>query len=184
MREIKNVTQEIEKQAYDKVEGFDHTQLCYKTIFELMNNNGVFIKAFNELTTFYIEDKSQVELKTFKYGFVEERDGCVYPMVEMIISLKDKVYPFRAFFCLTLTPFNAGLDDEFKKAGVYGGCDNELTKIWRIIMKSVFEEKWVEAFKSYCCEVKNLRDSEIATKAEIEYLKNEKKYESEMASIF
>lgn len=183
MKEIKNVTKEIEEQAYENVEGFNFTELCFKSIFEIMNCAGVFRKTFNEVTTYEVINNYQIELEGFKYYFVQENDGKVYPAVDWIMSLSDCKGQHGKVFVLTLTPFNACLDNETKNAGVYGGCDKELTKVWRIAIRGFFKDKWVEAFKKYCGDVKNFRESEIATKAEIEYLKNELCYEDEINSI-
>ena len=70
-----------------------------------------------------------------------------------------------------------------KDAGVYGGCDKELTKIWRIVLKGLNGVEWVNAFKKYYADVKCLKESKIATQAEIEYNKIEQEYENEINSI-
>ena len=179
MREIK----EIEEQAYQNVEGFDHAELCYKTVFNILNDNDVFVKVFRELTTYNIEDKSQIKLDTFKYDFVKEKDEKVYPIVDLVLWLKNLDSDFGSYFCLTLTPFNAGMNNLTKDAGVYGSCDEDLTKIWRVMMKGFFKDKYVKAFKKYCEDVKCLKESKIATQAEIEYRRIEKRYEDEINSI-
>ena len=146
-----------------------------------MNNSGVFTKAFSELTTYDIKDKNQIELFSFAYGVVEESDERVYPSIDMIIMLRDK--DFQSYFCFTVNPYNAKMDNLTKDAGVYSGCDKELTSVWRKIMKAFFKDKWVEAFKQYCAETRVIRECEIMSRAEKEYQENERKYEEEINSI-
>ena len=183
MKEIKVVNKEIEEQAYQSVKGFDHTELCYKTVFNILNDANVFVKVFGELTTYDIEDKTQIKLDTFKYGFVKENDEKIYPMVDLILWLKDLDSDFGSYFCLTLTPFNAGMNNITKDAGVYASCDEDLTKIWRALLKRFFKDKYVEAFKKYCEDVKCLKESKIATEAEKQYLKIQREYEEKINSI-
>ena len=183
MEEVFNLTEEDKKEAYAKVEGFEFNDLCFKSIFEILNNSGAFVQAFKELTTYAINDKEHIKLTSFNYGFILENDGKIYPTVDLIILVRDSVSGFQTNFCLTLTPFNAKLDDFSKKSGVYGGCDKQFTRLWRLILMELFKDKWVEAFMSYCAEVKNIRESEITTDAEIKYLKNEQQYEEEINSI-
>ena len=183
MREIKEVNKGIEEKACQNVAGFDHTELCYKTIFDLMNDNGVFVKVLNELTTCFVEDKKQIKLQTFKYGFIQEEDGKIYPLVDLILWLKDMVSDFGSYYCLSLTPFNASLNNLTKDTSAYSGRDKELTKIWRVVMKGFFKDEYVAAFKKYCEDLKCLKESEIATKAEMEYEQIEREFKAEIGSI-
>ena len=183
MKEILETTEIIERDAKINVKDFDFTKLCYKNIFELMNNSGVFKKAFNELTTLNIVSKEQVVLTTFNYGFVEESDEKVYPMVDLILNVSDNECEFETYFCLSVTPFNAYLHNGSKDAGVYGGCDREISKIWRKVMKAFFKESYVEAFRQYCIDARVIRDCEIEARAHKELEHNEKFYNEEINSI-
>lgn len=183
MKEIKNVLKLEEKEAYENVKDFDFSSLCFKTVFDILNDNKILAKAFSETTTFDIRDKDQISLVTFRYGFVKERDEKVYPMVDLIIWLKDYDSEHGTYFCLTLTPFSASLNNITKDAGVYSGCDDKLTQAWKIMLKGFFKKKWVNAFKRYREDIKSLEESEIATKAEIEYQKIEQEHEREINSI-
>lgn len=183
MEEIKMITEEIEKEASKNVKNFDLTKLCYKSIFDLINNSGAFAKAFSTVTTYSIKDKSQIELFSFNYGYVKEKDERVYPSVDMLIKLNDADNNFQSYFCFTVTPFSAKLDNLTKDAGVYGGCDAELTKIWKKIMKSFFKAKWVEAYNQYCDDMYVLEECAIRTEAENKLLKLKEKYEENINSI-
>ena len=183
MRKIKKANKDIEEQAYQNVKGFDHTELCYKTVFNILNDANVFVKVLGELTTCDIEDKTQIKLETFKYGFVKEKDEKIYPIVDLILLLKDINSDFGSYFTLTLTPFSASLNNITKNTNIYSGRDVELTKIWRVVMKGFFKDEYVKAFKKYCEDIKCLKESKIATKAEIKYQKIEQEYFDEINSI-
>ena len=185
MKEVKieEMTDVDVKSANDRVKGFDISKLCYKTIFQALNNSGVFVKVFSELTTHNVFDKDQITLKTFNYTYVKESDGVVYPMVDLIVSVRDYNSGEDFDYCLSLTPFNAKLDNVRKCAGVYGGCDKQLSLTWRKVMKVIFREVFVEAFKDYCVRVKNLRDSEIHEEAMFKYARNDDWYIENINSI-
>ena len=183
MKEVKGINEKIKEQAYQNVEGFNHTELCYKTVFDILNYTDIFVYVFDKLTSFKVKDKNQIKLDTFKYGFVKENDEKIYPMVDLILWLKDLDSDFGSYFCLTLTPFNAGMNNITKDAGVYASCDKDLTKIWRALLKRFFKDKYVEAFKKYCEDVKCLKESKIATEAEKQYLKIQREYEEKINSI-
>ena len=183
MKEIKNVDEEIEAQAYKNVEGFNFVDnMCPKFIFDLLNDVGVFKKAFNDVTAIVVRDNEQIELKTFNYVIVKGEDENYYPAIDLIVTLNDCFKKFSYDFCLTLTPFTASLDNARKDAGVYGGCDKELTKIWKIVMNGLFPD-WKNAYIKYCEIAKEIEDSKIATKAELEYLKNQQRFENNINSI-
>lgn len=183
MKEFKEINKEIEEQAYQNVEGFNHTELCYKTVFDILNYTDIFVYVFDKLTSFKVKDKNQIKLDTFKYGFIKEKDEKIYPIVDLVLWLKDFDSDFGSYFCLTLTPFNACMNNLTKDAGVYSSCDKDLTKIWRALLKRFFKEKYVKAFKKYCEDVKCLKESEIATNAEMKYQKIEQEYLNEINSI-
>ncbi|MBO5954741.1 MAG: hypothetical protein J6Q13_02085 [Clostridia bacterium] len=183
MKEVKRVTEEMEQLAYKNVEDFNFIDMCPKFIFELLNDAGVFVKVFNEVTSLIVERNEQIELKTFKYIVVEGEDDKYYPAIDLIVEPHDCKRNYSVEFCLTLTPFSASLDNASKDAGVYGGCDKQLTKIWRIVLKGLNGVEWVNAFKKYYADVKCLKESKIATQAEIEYNKIEQQYENEINSI-
>ena len=50
MKRIKIVTEKLKQEAHENVQGFDHTELCYNSIFHLLNDNGVFYNAINQIT--------------------------------------------------------------------------------------------------------------------------------------
>lgn len=156
MKEIKKITEQIENEAYKNVEGFDFTRLCFRTVFEILNNGGVFIKLFDELFSGCVEDESQITLKTFKYGCVKENDLKIYPMVDLVISLIDADANVETNFCLSLTPFNASFNNLDKDTDIYGVRNKELTKIWRIILKGFLGEAWENALEKYSEKVKSL----------------------------
>ena len=183
MKEIKRASRQIELEAKKNVEDFKFDELCFKMVFDMFNDSGVFVKAFNDLTTYEIFNKDQIELSSFSYGYVKEDDGVVYPEVDLILRVSNINSPFKGCFCFTLTPFNAKLDNIFKDAYVYSGCDKEITKCWRIILKNLYGEKWVKAFRRYCEDVRSLKESEVATKAEKEYLLIDEKFNEEINSI-
>ena len=70
MIEIYNPSDNVKKEAFKNALDFDHTELCFKTIFEILNDSGAFVKAFNELLTFDVCDKKQVEL--FSFGLLNK----------------------------------------------------------------------------------------------------------------
>lgn len=183
MKEVKRVTEEIEQGAYKNVENFNFIDMCPKFLFELFNDVGVFKKVFNEVTSLIVERNEQIELKTFKYIIVKGDDGKYYPAIDLIVEPHDRKRNYSVEFCLTLTPFTASFENAKKDAGVYGGCDKELTKIWRIALKGLNGVEWVDAFKRYCEDSKCLKESKVATQAEIEYNKIEQEYENEINSI-
>ena len=182
MKEVKRVTEAIEQSAYKNVEDFNFIDLCPKFIFELLNDNGVFKKALQEVTSLNIVNNEQIELKTFKYIIIEGEDENYYPAIDLVVTLKNSAKNYSADFCLTLTPFSASLDNAKKNAGVYGGCDEQLTKIWKIAMNGLYSN-WKSAYIKYCEIAKEIEDSKIATKAEMEYLKNQEKFERSINSI-
>ena len=114
---------------------------------------------------------------------VEEDDELTYTMADLILSVRDYDSGFVSDFCLSLTPFNAKLNNSEKSAGVYSGCDKELTKKWREVMKFVFKEKYVEEFKEYCKRVKNIRESAIDIEAMIKHAQNDDWYNDAVNSI-
>ncbi len=183
MKEIKEINKEIEEVAYKNVKGFDLTELCYKTVFEILNYTDIFVYAFDKLTNLKVKDKNQIKLDTFKYGFIKEKDEKIYPIVDLVLWLKGLDSDFGSYFSLTLTPFNAGMNNLTKDAAVYASCDKDLTKIWRALLKRFFKDKYVEAFKKYCEDVKCLKESKIATNAEMKYRKIEQEYLDEIGSI-
>ena len=183
MKQIKETTKEIEEVAYKNVEGFNFPDLCPKFIFELLNDNGVFVKAFNEVTSLVVKSKEQIDLKTFKYIIVKGEDENYYPAIDLMVTLTNSAKNYSADFCLTLTPFTASLDNAKKNAGVYGGCDEQLTKIWKTVMKGFFKEEWKSAYIKYWEIATEINNSKIATKAELEYLKNQQRFEKEINSI-
>ena len=183
MKEIEVVDEKMQIEAHENVMGFDHTELCFKTVFDLFNDCGVFVKVFSGLTSFNIKDKGQIGLKGLKYGFAQMKNGKVYPIVDLIISVKDLNSEFDSDFSFTLTPFNASLDNVTKSAGVYGLYDKELSQLWRTIMKGFYKNVYVDAFKKYCAEVRDLKEEQIAIKANREYLKIVAEYEQEINSI-
>ena len=183
MEEIKNVDELIEVEAHENVVGFDHTELCFKTVFDLFNDRDVFVKVFRGLTSYTIQDRNQIELKGLRYGYAEMENGKTYPIVDLILCVNDSSLNFKNNFCFTLTPFNAYLNNETKTAGVYGLYDKDLSKLWRIVMKGFFKELYVDAFKKYCADVRDLKEEQIAIKANKDYLKLIAEYEEEVNSI-
>ncbi len=181
MEEIENVSSLIEQRAHKNAEGFDHSELCYNSIFHLLNDNGVFIQVIHEMTHDEVDDED-VELHTFKHGYIKEKDGKVYPKVDLIISVTCCNVKC-ANYCLTLTPFSAYMESMNWDDIVWINCEKKLTKIWRTIMKGIFKDKWIVACQTYLAEVKNLKDSKIATQAEFEYLKNEQEFNEDINSI-
>jgi len=135
MREIKNVTKEIEDRAYSNVKGFDLTKLCFKTIFELLDNSGVFYKAVNDILKTTKPNNVKINLETFKYGVVKENDGEVYPKVDLIITVVDSEV---LRFLFTVTPFNAKMELDENIDLPLGCVDYKLTKAWHIIMKGFY----------------------------------------------
>ena len=166
MREIKDVLKATEDIAYKNVEGFDFTKVCFKLIFDMLNDDGVFKMLFEELLP--VKVKSQIKLKTFKYIVVKGEDAKIYPAVDWIITLKDCSIMEDFDFCLTLTPFTASFSDMFKDLDVFGEFDDKLTQIWCVVMKGLFKEKWEAAFERYCANVEKLRDGKIETGVKLE----------------
>ena len=183
MKEIKNITEEIEFLAHENVDGFDNTELCYKTVFDLFNDRNIFVKVFRGLTSYNIQNKNQIELKGLKYNYVELENKKIYPTVDLILCVKDLSGDFKNNFCFTLTPFNAYLNNETKTAEYYGLYDNDLSKLWRIVMKGFFKDVYVEEFKKYYTEVRDLKEEQIAIKANREYLKIVAEYDDNVNSI-
>ena len=183
MEQIKKITEKIENEAENNVKNFNFTKFCFKNIFDILNNSGVFEKTFSELTTCYIENKNQISLSTFRYGVVKEDDGCYYPMVDWFIILKDLSWDFESEFCLTLTPFTAKLDNETKDAGVYGGCDKQLTLVWQKVMKTIFKDEYKKALAKYYEDIHSLKECEIKDRAIKDMLENDRKYHEAINSI-
>ena len=167
MKEIKDVTKEVEDKAYGNVEGFDFTKLCFKTIFNMLNDDGVFKMLFEELLPIKVKRKSQIELKTFKYIVVKGEDGKVYPAADWIIVLKDDIMQENLDFCLTLSPFAASISNALKSYS-FEECDEKLTKIWCAVMRGLFRDKWEAAFEKYSSNAEKLKESKIQTKLKIE----------------
>ena len=183
MKEIKDYTKEMAELADENVKGFNHTFLCFKTIFNIMNSHGVFAKAFGEVTNYEIDYIEQFELETFKYGVVEEYDGKIYPAVDMIIGFTDISTRYKTNFCLTVTPFNAYLDDEHKTSGMFGGCDWNLSKIWRVVMKGFYADRWVEAFNNYCADVETMHDCDLNTRDGFENIEKKLKQDNGLGTV-
>lgn len=182
MKEVKRVTEEMEQLAYKNVEGFNFVEMCPKFIFELFNDSGVFVKVFNDVTSLIVRSDEQIELKTFNYIVVKGEDEKYYPAIDLIVTLTNSAKNYSADFCLTLTPFTASLDNAKKNAGVYGGCDEQLTKVWKTVMKGLYPD-WKSAYIKYWEIATEINNSKIATKAELEYLKNQQRFEKEINSI-
>ena len=164
MKEIKVYTQEVADIADKNVEGFNHTFLCFKTIFNILNSKGVFAKALGELTDFEIDYIEQITLETFKYGIVDEYDENIYPSVDLIIGFTDITTKNKTKYCFTVTPFNAYFNNENKNSKTLGACDWHLTKIWRTVMNGFYEEKWKTPFEEYCISVQDITGYDVNTR--------------------
>ena len=180
MKRLKNVTEQLENEAKQNVQGFDHTELCYNSIFHLLNDNGVFYNAANAVLKTTKPKDVKIKMESFKYGYVKENDGSIYPKVDLMISIIDDEIEN---FVFTVTPFTATMEyiDMFDVP--YGNCDDELTRIWQTIMKGIFKDKWIEAFKQYCYNVRIRRLIEIEKNARNERLKNQEIYDDNINSI-
>lgn len=180
MRAIKNPSDEIKKQAHENVKGFDHSKLCYNNIFYLLDDNGVFYNAVNDILKSKQPNDVEIKLNTFKYSYVKENDMMVYPKVDLYITVtSDDIYNF----VFSVTPFNAQMELDDLIDIPLGNCDAELTRIWWTVMKGIFKDEWIEAFKQYCKDVKNIRLFEIEKNARAERLKNQQNYDDNINSI-
>lgn len=147
MKKIKNVTDELEIEARKNAEGFDHSELCYQSIFYLLDDNGVFYNAVNDIMRSKQPDNIEIELKDIRYGVVKEIDDKFYPSVELLIRVTGEEI---VDFVFMVTPFNATMETVEMWDNWNGDCDKELTKIWQIIMKGIFKEKWSDAHELFC----------------------------------
>ena len=181
MNKLKRTNEQIKDEAYQNVEGFDHTGLCYKTIFEIMQN--VILKAIDETSHFNIVYQDQIDLMEFQYGVIKECDGKVYPCVELMVNFQEEESKGNYLYRVSFSPFTCKFNKWNNPVPRYSKCDDKLTKCWHIIMKGFFEENWIKAYKKYCLDVKCLKESKIAMKAEKQYLKIEQEYEDEINSI-
>lgn len=181
MKIISDYTPEVEQIALKNVKGFDMTKLNYKEVFNQMNK-GLLEQVFDTVTTYTVEGSSQIKFVSVKSGLVMEDDGQIYPCVDMVIELYSTI-GFSSKFCLTLTPFNANLDNENKTAGVYGGCDKLIRSKWRSIMKVFFKDTYEVVRNQYIEDVYLLRDAAIRTKAEEDLRRNRQDYLDEINSL-
>ncbi len=164
MKRIKFATEELEKEAHRNAEGYDHSELCFKSIFHLLDDNGVFYNAINEILKSKQPCDLEIRLKDIKYGIVRENDNKLYPVVDLIITVTDSEV---SDFVFSVTPFNAMMETVELWDAWNGNCDEQLTQVWQTIMKGVFKEKWLEAFERYClnkekvqaCKTENLTDT-------------------------
>lgn len=182
MKEIENLENEIEEQAKENVKNFDTTKLCYKQMFELLNNSGLFVKAFNEISGYEVTNKSQIKMGSLSYNIVKESDDKYYPQVEMVLIVKSDVENYFKSFTLLLTPFNAKL---LRERGDID-CDEinkYITQAWRKAMKVLFRKKYIDAFEKYCVVSKLLDESRVKAKAQEDLAKIEQYYEEQINSI-
>ncbi len=178
---IKRTKERNEEIARLNAKGFDPTELCCVTIFEIMRD--AILKTIDEITDFDIVYKNQIALYEFKYGVEKEDDEKIYPTIELMINFQDEESKDNYLYKLSCTPFTCKFNKWNNPSVTYSKCNSNLTRCWNIMMKGVFGEKWVEAYKNYCLDVKCLKESEIARKAEMKYLKLEQEYENQIELI-
>ena len=182
MEEIENLENVIEEQAKENVKNFDTTKICYKQMFELLNNSGLFVKAFNEISGYNVTDKSQIKMGSLSYDIVKESDDKFYPQVEMVLIVKSDVENYFKSFTLELTPFNAKLirergDIDCDKINKY------IAQAWRKAMKVLFRRKYTDAFAEYCAVSKSISENMVKAKAQDDLAKIEQYYEEQINSI-
>ena len=146
MKKIKIVTDELEMKACENAGGFDHSKLCYKSIFNLLDDNGIFYNAVNQIVKSEKPRTVKIDLKDINYGVVKENDGKIYPSVSLIVSVKDSE---SDDFVFMVTPFNATMESVELWDTWSGNVDKELTMIWRTVMKGLFKDLWISAFEKY-----------------------------------
>jgi len=182
MEGIKEDEIDVELQAKENVKDFDLTKLCYKQIFELLNNSGLFVKAFDEISGYNVTDKSQIEMGGLRYDFVKETDDNYYPQVELILAVKSENKDYLKCFTLLLTPFNAKLIRENGDTN----CDSvniHIAEAWIKVMKVLFRKKYGEALKLYCTVSKKLNEEKINAKAHEDLVRNEHYYDEQINLI-
>ena len=182
MEEIENLENVIEEEAKENVKGFDTTKICYKQMFELLNNSGLFVKAFNEISGYNVTDKSQIKMGSLSYDIVKESDDKFYPQVEMVLIVKSDIENYFKSFTLKLTPFNASLTRERGDID----CDEinkYIAQAWRKAMKVLFKKKYTDAFAEYCTVSKNINGNKVMVKAQEDLLKIEQYYEEQINSL-
>lgn len=181
MKEIKKIKSEIKQQAYQNIEGFDITKLCYKTIYEIMQK--AILKCIDETTDFNIVYNDQIDLYEFRYGFVKEKNQKAYPCVDLMVDFQDEITKENYLFRVRMSPFNCEFNKWNNPSKEFNSCDEKLTHCWHIILKGLFKDNWVSAYKNYLLDLKCLKESKIATRVEKQYLKLEQEYENEINSI-
>ena len=158
----------------------DFTEMSYEEIFKALKN--VLVEAFDVVTTYDIKSDEQVKFQRGETYVYEDRYG-KFPVVDLFVNVEEEYYEYNGKFCLTITPFNCCLDNDKKKAGVYGWRDKEIKKVWRNFMKDKYGEAYVTMFKEYFENKKAIRneDAKLHMEADIKY--NETEYEKEISTI-
>ena len=82
-----------------------------------------------------------------------------------------------------MSPFNCEFNKWNNPSKEFSICDENLTHCWHVVLKGLFEDNWVNAYKNYLLDLKCLKESRIATKAEIQYQKIEEEYENRIGLI-
>lgn len=130
------------------------------------------LKAFDTVTTFDMRVERQMELLDGGYYVQREKDGNFYTFAKWRIAIYD--YDAQrnrpdsrrcAEFYLTLSPFNCSLSGVNEKNGsnsVYGGCNKELTREWRLALRRLYSN-WKELFDAYCIDVRALQLAKAET---------------------
>lgn len=165
---MENTWSETFGKAYENIQGIDILECSEEDIFNLMQP--ALLKAFDKETTFDMRLFQQMELMRDKGSIAVniEKDGKLYPLIKLIILIKDGYYDEKAKlfkvqehrnaeFELSLTPFTCTLEKYGKiHSGIYSGSDKELTKAWRLIMKGAFPA-WEGKFRTYLETIKNAK---------------------------
>ena len=165
---MENTWSEVFSKAYENIQDIDILECPEEDIFNNMQSS--LLKAFDKETTFDMRLFQQMELMRDKGSIAVniEKDGNLYPLIKLIILIKDGYYDEKAKlfkvqehrtaeFELSLTPFTCSLEKHGKSTGgIYSGSDKELTKAWRLIMKGAFPA-WEGKFRTYLETIKNAK---------------------------
>ena len=107
--------------------------------------------------TFEFDDANQMVLNEDScVGYIEEKDGKVYPMSKLEITINSKDFKKYRNYIVVVTPFQCYIHGIKKEFSDYGSIDKELTNALRLMMKNKYDFDYKNLLRNYTYNVNTI----------------------------
>ena len=112
--------------------------------------------------TFEFDDVNQmVFAEDSCVGYMEEKDGKIYPIAKLEITINSKDFKKHRNFIVTVTPFQCYIHGVKKEFSDYGSIDKGLTNSLRLIMKNEFGLEYTKLLRNYTYRVNSIEGLKV-----------------------